>query len=525
MKHNRLSIALCSTLSICATVSAEPNAFEHPGWWKGRVFYEVFVRSFADSTKGPLADDGVGDIRGLIDRLDYLNDADPDTDTDLGVTGIWLMPIKQSPSYHGYDVVDYRSIDDEYGTNEDFNELVRECERRGIGVVIDMVINHTSSDHEWFRDSRDPNSTKRAWYVWADEHPGYRGAWGQNCWHRARRDKPETYLGLFSRRMPDLNYDNPEVTQAAYDIAEFWYQQMGAHGFRLDAIKHLIEEGQEQSNTDSTLGWLADYNTHLKEIHPGSFTLGEVWDGTEQVAKYIPDSLDSAFEFSLAYAIVGAAKGEQDSAGRLARTIDQVARSYPDNTVSTFITNHDKARVMSQIGGPDEDGFARAKMAATILLTLPGVPFIYYGEEIGMTGPKPDPQIRTPMQWDPDPDTGGFTAATPWKPLNNDITRGVSVEAQRDNPDSLFNTYRRLIHLRNRTDALREGGIEQITADGPVVAYTRTAGNQRVRVLINTGDEPRDTDISPSKDLLSGEHVQGTITLGPWGSRILQAAE
>lgn len=512
-----------------------------PDWWKGRVFYEVFVRSFADSTTGPLAHDGIGDLRGLIQRLDYLNDADPTTTTDLGVTGLWLMPIMQSPTYHGYDITDYNTVEADYGTNDDFRELVRECERRGIGVVIDMVINHTSSDHPWFQAARDPASDRRDWYIWSDADPGWKGAWGQQCWHPLQRrgrparstgaastDAPATeagpyYFGLFWHRMPDLNARHPGVTAALHDMGRFWLADMGAHGFRLDAIRHLIEEGQDQSNTPSTLAWLVDYNAHLKSVRPGAFTVGEVWDDTPTIARYLPASLDSAFEFQLAEAILAAANGHDGAAQRLADRIDAVHAAYPPGSISTFLTNHDIERVMTKLGvqrgqSPTADHTARAALAATILLTLPGVPFIYYGEEIGMTGGKPDEHIRTPMQWTPDPRRAGFTTATPWQAINPDAADGISVEAQHQDPGSLLSHYRALVHLRARDAALRSGDVSIVAVDaGRVLVYARSMNGRTVYIVANCGPEPApmpdaitSLDVAPAlRDALAGAALAG----------------
>ena len=237
-------------------------------WWQDAVFYEVFVRSFADSTTGPLANDGVGDLRGLIERLDYLNDGDPNTTDDLGVTALWLMPICESPSYHGYDTVDYYAVDQEYGTNDDYRELTDECHKRGIRVIIDLVLNHSSSDHPWFQESTRPAAPRRDWYIWDDAEPGWKGPWGQPVWHGSPAGDGSHYYGLFWSGMPDLNYHNEEVTREVFELIRFWLEDMHADGFRLDAIRHLIEEGQVQENTPATHAWLRRYFERVKSINP-----------------------------------------------------------------------------------------------------------------------------------------------------------------------------------------------------------------------------------------------------------------
>ena len=204
----------------------------------------MFVRSFADSDG-----DGIGDLRGLTDRLDYLNDGDPATTGDLGVTGIWLMPIAESPSYHGYDVVDYEQIEADYGTAEDFKALMAAAEERGIAVIVDLVLNHTSIDHPWFKDSRTPGSEHDEWYVWSDPAPAVAGPGGRPVWHQ---DGDRAYYGYFWEGMPDLNVANPAVTAALDEVARFWLEEMGVDGFRLDAARHLIEDGAQLDNTPAT---------------------------------------------------------------------------------------------------------------------------------------------------------------------------------------------------------------------------------------------------------------------------------
>ena len=367
----------------------QPAASPLP-WWNDTVFYEVFVRSFADSTTGPLANDGIGDLQGLIERLDYLNDGDPNTDTDLGVTGIWLMPVAQSPSYHGYDVTDYYTIETDYGTNEDFKRLIEEAHARGINVIVDLVLNHTSSEHPWFEQAADPDSPYHDWYIWSDEDPGTKGPWGQNVWHQLG---DQWYYGIFWEGMPDLNYNNPAVTEEMQNVSRFWLEEMGVDGFRLDAIRHLYEDGAVLENAPQTFTWLSDFHDAYKSVKPDAFAVGEVWTTTETAAKYVGQKVDAVFEFDLATSIISSINNRDRSA--LASALETTQDSFPPGQYAPFLTNHDQNRVMSQLSYKTD----RAKLAATILLTLPGVPFIYYGEEIGMTGQKPDEKIRTPMQW------------------------------------------------------------------------------------------------------------------------------
>jgi glycosidase len=496
------------------------------GWWQGRVFYEIFVRSFADSTAGPLANDGVGDLQGVIERLDYLNDGNPATTTDLGITGIWLMPINPSPSYHGYDVTDYYDVNPQYGTRDDFRRLLAECHRRGIRVIVDLVLNHSSSRHPQFKAALRDDPAYRDWYIFApaDRVPTTRGPWDQIVWHEA---DGKHYYGIFWSGMPDLNYRTPAVTAEAYRIADFWLREMGADGFRLDAVRHLIEAGDTMSDTPETIGWLQAFESHVKGTRPDALTVGEVWTSTEIVSDYVrANALDLAFEFDLAAAIVDAAKsGTRD---KLAYTIDNVAASYPNGRYATMITNHDQDRVASEL----REDTARLKLAAGMLLTLPGVPFLYYGEEVGQIGAKPDEMIRNPMPWNGGAH-GGFTgAARPWEPLQPGHERR-NVAAQAADAGSLLNHYRRLVRLRQAEPALSGGTVRTIeTGRSDVIAWERAAGARQVTVIANLSSaEIRDyRNASPAsrkfaRDLLGGSPIaaNGTLTLSPHSLYVLQA--
>lgn len=469
---------------------------DETGWWNDAVFYEVFVRSFYDSDG-----DGNGDLRGLIQKLDYLNDGDPTTSDDLGVTGLWLMPIMESLSYHGYDVVDYYTVERDYGTNDDFRALIAEAHERDMRVIVDLVLNHTSWEHPWFEDAQ-----RRDWYIWRDDDPGYVGPWGQRVWHPREGDY---YYALFWEGMPDLNYRNPQVTEASYAIARFWLEEMGVDGFRLDAARHLIEEGEQQASTSATHAWWAGFDALTDEIGPELLTVGEVWADTSEAALYVAnDELDLVFEFNLASAIISSASGGDP--GWLDYVLGQVEAGYPAHQYATFLTNHDQNRAMSQLRG---DGEA-ARLAATLLLTLPGTPFIYYGEEIGMTGQKPDELIRTPMQWSAD-EQAGFTAGRPWEPVNADY-EAVNVAAEASDPGSLLSHYRRLIHLRNEHAALRRGDLLPLQSEcKPLYGYLRHAEDESLLVILNfVAEEQIGCALSlPASDLAPGDYaVQELLT-------------
>jgi alpha-amylase len=446
-------------------------------WWNDRVFYEIFVRSFYDSDG-----DGTGDLQGVIEKLDYLNDGDPATTTDLGVTGIWLMPITQSPSYHGYDVIDYRTVESDYGTNEDFRALIDAAHERGIAVIIDFVANHTSEQHPWFSASARGDEAYADWYLWSDTDPNYNGPWNQEVWHRRGN---RYYYGIFWSGMPDLNYTNPEVTDTMYENARFWLEDMNADGFRVDALRHIIEEGRQQENTESTIEWSAAFNDYITSIAPDSLMVGEVWTSSYIAAQFVErGSADLVFEFDLANALVtSAASGSGSAAASLA---DRVNGLYPDGQYAAFLTNHDQNRVMSVLRR-DVD---RARVAASLLLTGRGVPFLYYGEEIGMIGEKPDERIRTPMQWSPTGTTAGFTSARrPWEPLQPNFDT-ANVAVQTDDPDSLLSHYRSLIHFRNDHIALRQGDYVPVESGSRrVYAFLRQHADETLLILINLDNE------------------------------------
>ena len=476
-----------------------PQGTDGYPWWNDSVFYEIFVRSFYDSNG-----DGIGDLQGIIEKLDYLNDGNPNNASDLGITGIWLMPIFPSPSYHGYDVTDYYDINPEYGTMEDFTQLLDEAHARGIRVIIDLVINHTSSEHPWFLQAADPSSSYHDWYIWSDTNPGYTGSWGQQVWFPFHGSY---YYGSFTSTMPDLNYTNPEVTAQMQDVAAFWLEDIGVDGFRMDAAKHLIEEGIIQANSDSTHAWWKDFRSFYQQVSPNALVVGEIWDDTLITAQYLQgDELDLSFEFSLADAMLRSANGGLSEA-----VSNQMNRSYsqiPDLQFATFLANHDQDRVFSQLG-ENEDKMA---LAASLLLTSPGVPFIYYGEEIGMVGSQIHERIRRPMQWLGDVAYSGFTTGSPWQAMGNGW-KLYNVEDEANDPDSIFSLYRDLINIRSQHAALRVGDLTLLTTTNEAVySCLRVSNSEAVLVIINLSDQPVDEVwLTKSESSLQ----EGTYQLAP----------
>jgi len=470
-------------------------------WTHGGVCYEIFVRSFYDSNG-----DGTGDLNGLIQKLDYVK--------NLGANCIWLMPVTASPSYHGYDVSDYYKVEPAYGTNDDFKRLVTQAHARGIAVLVDMVLNHSSNENPWFQAAlRDTASPYRSWYRFSPTALG-RGPWGAEAWHKSPvRD--EYYYGVFWSGMPDLNYQTAAVRDEAKNIATFWLRDMNVDGFRLDAVPYLVEEGSCMAGCPGTHAVLHEYAAHIDSVKPGAYTVGEAWGSIDQVLPYYPDQLTSYFGFELADSLLSAVR--TGSAAGLLSGFLRLQDTLPASRWAPFLSNHDQTRTLTRLNGD----VARARLAATLLLTLPGTPFIYYGEEIGMTGDKPDPRLRSPMQWNAGPGLG-FTTGKAWESAQPDSLT-TTVAAQDADSGSLLNLYRRLIHLRIDNEALAAGKLVALTATNPhVAAFLRRAGKQVVFVVANLGDQPasRVAISSAAGAVPAGRYTMRSLLGGSNGARL-----
>jgi alpha-amylase len=469
MKRILILIFLAAILAGCASPGLNtptPTAVEPQSWWKNAIFYEVFVRSFYDSDG-----DGIGDFNGITQKLDYIQ--------GLGVNAIWLMPVHPSPSYHGYDVINYFNVNPDYGTKDDFKRLLDEVHRRGMYLILDLVINHTSDKNPWFVDANgNVNSAYRDWYIWSATDPGYNGPLG-NPWHPGNQGY---YYGIFSPSMPDLNYKNPEVSAEMLKIVKFWLD-FGVDGYRIDAVKYLIEEGQKQENTASTHAWLEKFYTAYKTYNPNAFTVGEVTSAGGFIAKTYQQKLDEIFNFDLASGMVNSTQGESNSS--INSAFKFTLTDMPDGEYATFLTNHDQNRVMSVMNGNVD----KAKVAAALLLTAPGTTFVYYGEEIGMQGVKPDEDIRRPMQWNAEANAG-FTTGTPWRAPDSNYTQ-VNVAVETDDPNSLLSFYKTFINLRNQHPALKTGSTSLITTDNAAVySILRAEGSEAILVIVNLSKSP-----------------------------------
>jgi glycosidase len=477
-------------------VIAQPRDSGLPAHWQQGVFMEVFVRAYQDSDG-----DGIGDLKGLTRRLDYLK--------KLGISGLWLMPITASSDRdHGYATTDYRAIEPQYGTLADFDELVREAHKRGIGIVMDYVINHASWQFPPFQQAvADRASPWRSWFVWHPQSqplPAGWDIWGKNPWYDAAQKpwtwtgawkdmpppqagSPDIYFGTFGPHMPDFDLRNPDVVTYHEDSLRFWLNR-GLDGYRLDAVPHLIENNAKDWNDQPESRALTKRFQDLIKSYPSRYVVCEAT--AEPIAYGDPGLCGGAFAFNQNYELIKAAQGD-------AAAVQKVADYYRSmaHTMATFLHNHDSftgQRVWDQLRGDE----ARYKLAAASYLLLPGTPFVYYGEEIGQAGiagkaPDDDTPLRAPMSWTPsNRGPGGFTTGTaPFRPFALNRSRHNAESQQRD-PGSLFNFYRELIALRRASPALTLGRYEADRVDSRVWTFQRVHGSERVMVAINYGDEP-----------------------------------
>ena len=447
-----------------------------PGHPASGVYYEIFVRSFYDSNG-----DGIGDLNGVTQKLGYLK--------WLGVSGIWLMPINPSPSYHGYDITNYRAINPQYGTMKDFKHLLAAAHRLGIKVIMDLVINHTSNRNPWFKAAQNPRSPYRNWYYWAGPktHLKAVSVIGGPVW---RADGQQHYMGIFSPGMPDLNYNNPAVRQAMISIGRFWLN-LGVDGFRLDAARHMYVKRPAQVHNpvavSKDIAWWTEFRQGIDTSNPHAYLVGEVTDNDyRQMAPYFKP-LNATFDFPLARRLIRMASAEHnDHLGATLVHIQKVYRSATGHYVqdAPFLSNHDQNRVMSDLHGNRN----HMKVAAQLLLTLPGNPFIYYGEAIGMRGVKPDPHLREPMRWELSRSAPGETT---WETSPMPTAEDVSVAAERHNPDSLLRLYRTLIHWRQQIAPLRNGIVATYRVANPaLVAYRLSSQGTQILVVHNLSGKP-----------------------------------
>lgn len=470
-----------------------------------RNYYQILVRSFADGTG-----DGIGDLIGLREALPFL--------ADFGVEGIWLMPIHPSPSYHGYNVTDFWQIHPDYGTREDFAALMREAERLNIDVILDFVINHTSRSHRWFQKFLAGIEPYDQYYLRIDgddPRARRRGSWGQRIWHPI--GDGTYYFGYFGGSMPDVNWSNPFLRKEMINAALFWLEQ-GVSGFRLDAALHLLSEHEVELGEpalEKTLYWLAYFESRLEEVSPHPFTIGEIWRGFDIYNQFF-NSMTSVHHFEFGHHVHYAIRTGHNPYyattlerwHRQAQIMDDVVIEGP------FLRNHDQTRLASEDLSPEQ-----LRLAAEMLLTAPGSPFIYYGEELGMRGvssrrgPCWDCTLRLPFLWgDERQPTWTYDAFGVADTFNTDVS---SMLNQRQHPDSLWNTYRSLLHARQAHPALRLGSLRAFEGNrGNMQGFYRVFEHGTFRevllVLHNLSGDPFIAQNLPAGEIiyLSGRPVE-----------------
>jgi alpha-amylase len=520
MKKQFRYMLLAAALIMAA---CEPGENSSDARWPYGVKYEVFVMAFADGDGN-----GKGDLKGLTAKLDYFK--------DLGVNGLWLMPIMPSDTYHKYHVTDYKDIDPDYGTLDDFKKFVEEAHKRDIRIITDFVINHTGNMHPWFLEAQKGKDNRyRNYYVWAKKDSIRNQIYKKTTsfdsdnirkWHPVNGDTlSEHYYGYFNGLCPDLNLDNPEVKAEIVDIARFWLNEMKVDGFRMDAAKHIFPD---ERAADNHAFWVW-FKQEMEKIKPDVYLVGEVWSQAKDVAPYLK-GLPSLFNFDLGYAITHVAASGKDTVN-LVQKYKEIRDFYKSITTdyldATFVKNHDQTRILSELKGDVN----KARMTAAMLLTMPGTPYIYYGEEIGMLGEKPDPQIREPFIWD----TGKKDdLQTAWEaPQYSTDQTVVPFSRQKDDAASLYNFYKKLIRYRNSSAALTYGDIDHSgRGPGEIVSFIRRYNNSELLVLHNISDVeitvPLDGDISRFNEIdfdTAGDRIaiqDGALTLPAYSTAVLK---
>ena len=489
------------------------------GWWKNAVFYQIYPKSFQD-TNG----DGVGDLPGIIARLDYL--------AELGIDGIWLSPVCQSPQVdNGYDVSDYRAIDPSVGTMEDMETLIREAKKRGISLILDLVPNHSSDQHFWFQEAlKGRDNPYHDYYIWRDgdgcNYPNdMRAVFGGPAWTYVPELK-QYYFHQFAPEQPDLNWENPKVRREIYDIMRYWVAK-GVEGFRLDVVDQIGKDPELQVTGNGPR--LHEYLREMSReafLEEGLVVVGEAWGADVERAKLYsaPDRSEMSMVFQFQHMCLDQEGEKWNFRPLYLPQLKQVMRTWQQGLHgqgwnSLFLNNHDLPRIVSRWGNDREYRAESAKMLASMLHGMQGTPYIYQGEELGMTNIRLDisqyvdvesinlykaytaagwshnavmeaiyargrDNARTPMQWTAG-ENAGFTTGTPWLPVNENHNQ-VNAEAELADPDSVFHYYQKLIALRKEYDIFRDGWFELLDPDNEkVFAYTRDTETAHMLVVCN----------------------------------------
>ena len=486
-----------------------------------RVFYEIFVGSFADSDG-----DGIGDLRGIINKFDYLNDGDPNSGKSLGIEGIWLTPIFKSPSYHKYDVTDYYTIDPKFGTQKDLDDLVALAHSRDVKVILDMVINHTAKDCPWFKAFTQAHKDKDTASPYYDFYSYYtKGQTAPSGRAFAALSGTDVYYECnFYDGMPELNFDNPAVREEVLKISRY-YLDKKVDGFRYDAAKYVYYGDHKKS-----VAYWKEYLTTLRSEYPGLYTVAEVWDGDGVTGIYYPAT--NCFNFT-----VGQVEGlyaetaKQGNAGELSKYVEKYLKSIentnPDAMFVPFLSNHD----MDRIAGALTVASGNMQMAANLYILGPGSPFLYYGEELGMRGSRgganTDANRRLAMLWGDGNTVKDPTGTT----YTKDKQIQETVKEQKEDPNSLYTYYKKLIMIRKANPAIARGQYKAVTIEGSKVGgFTATLDGTTVLVLHNTGRSSKTVDLSVIGDFATLRAVIGleeaeldgaTLTIGGQTSVVL----
>lgn len=539
------------------TTAAASNAEATQPWWQDAVFYQIWPRSFADSNG-----DGTGDFAGIEQKLPYL--------ADLGVNALWLTPMFAAPSYHGYDFTEFYQVETDYGSQQEFKALIDAAKAKNIRIILDLVINHISDQHDWFKRSAAGEAPYKDYFIWRKDLPtdGWGPAWDASktdpkvVWHY-HEGRKEYYYAAFGASQPDVNLTHPDVIAEMKKMAKYWLD-LGVAGFRLDAVRYAIETGPDgQADTAETIEYWKDFTQYVKSIKPDAMLVGEAWADLPVAAKYAGagKALDAGFDFEFGYKVLellqgdGGVKAEfgtmdqtkQQGAGA-AEVVQLLQANYnarqaagvPMGYFSPFLTNHDQPRLGWQLKGDQ----AKAKLAAAMLLTSPGSAYLYYGEEIGLSQASDAEHIqrRAPMLWDQSPQAGFTTAAQAWVQsdqlfppqretswwtpfLQAQLAAKVTVADQQQDAKSLWSLYKYLISQKQQRAEFDVNGSYAAIAlnDGKLLQISREqAGKKSVFVLNMSADvQALPQALLQDKSLQSGwnEAAADATQLGAWQLR------
>lgn len=550
------SLSACSPAPETSKATTEPASSQSASpattavsatkpWWQDAVFYQIWPRSFADSNG-----DGTGDFNGIAQKLPYL--------ADLGVNALWLTPMFEAPSYHGYDFTEFYQVEKDYGSQQEFKALIDAAKAKNIRIILDLVINHISDQHDWFKRSAAGEAPYKDYFIWRKDLPtdGWGPAWDASktdpkvVWHY-HEGRKEYYYAAFGASQPDLNLTHPDVIAEMKKMAKYWLD-LGVAGFRLDAVRYAIETGPDgQADTAETIEYWKDFTQYVKSVQPDAMLVGEAWADLPVAAKYAGGgkALDAGFDFEFGYKVlellqgnggVKAEFGTMNTAGAAATAQPlqanfnaRKAAGVPMGYFSPFLTNHDQPRIGWQLQGD----LAKAKLAAAMLLTSPGSTYLYYGEEIGLSQASDAEHIqrRAPMLWDQSPQAG-FTAAANawvqsdqlfppqretswWTPfLQAQLAAKVTVADQQQDTKSLWSLYKFLIRQKQQRAEFGVAGSYEAKAlnDGKLLQISRELAGKKSVFVLNLSADPQ---------ALPGELLQDSSLQNGWNEAEASATQ